>query len=217
LRPGGIHEPFRDGDCDDSPPRGSLIMAQLVSDVTNSVLGLRLDKVRLRKHNRRWSLIYALTASEIVALTDIGVDRIEHVGSTSVPGLAAVPILDIAIGLQAHEVVDDIAAQLARVGYVDLGGEQGDLGRLLARESSPAVRTIHIFIVGYGTEAWHEFGAFRDGLKNNALVRSQYSDVKRALARRFSEDRESYRAAKNAFVRKTLDVISTGRVACDPK
>jgi GrpB-like predicted nucleotidyltransferase (UPF0157 family) len=190
-------------------------MAQLVSDVTNSPLGLRLDKVRLREHNRRWSLIYALTASEIVALTDVGVDRIEHVGSTSVPGLTAVPILDIVIGLHGHELVDDIAAQLVEVGYVDLGDEGGDLGRLLARESSPAVRTIHVFIVGYGTEAWHEFRTFRDGLRNDALVRAQYSDVKRALARRFSGDRESYRAGKNAFVRKTLDVLSNGRAGSD--
>ena len=190
-------------------------MGQLVSEVTNAALGLRQDRVHLRDHNRRWSLIYALTASEIVAVTEVAADRIQHVGSTSVPGLAAIPVLDIAIGLEGPESVDAVAAHLEKVGYVDQGQEEGDLGRLLVRESSPDVRTIQVFIVGYGTQAWREFTEFRDALMNDPLVVAQYSDVKHALAQRFSGDRESYRAGKNAFVRKTLAVLSKGRAGGD--
>lgn len=191
-------------------------MADLVNDVTNAALGLRRGKVRLSEHNRRWSFVYAFTASEIASVTGIPAERIQHVGSTSVEGLPAKPILDIALGIDDAEAVDAVASHLVGVGYLDRGTGEGSIGRLVVRESSPEVRTVHVHIVGYGTEAWRDYVEFRDALRNDLLVRDQYADVKRTLARRFSEDRKSYRTAKNAFIRKTLDVLSSGRAGGDP-
>ena len=190
-------------------------MADLVSDLTNAALGLRRGEVRLSEHDRRWSFVYALIALEISTVTGIRADRIQHVGSTSVEGLAAKPILDIAIGVDDAESVDGVVGHLLEAGFIDRGMGGGSIGRLMVRESSPDVRIVHVHIVEYGTREWRDYVEFRDGLRNDSQVRDQYADVKRTLAQRFPEDRKSYRTAKNAFILKTLQVLSDGGEGVD--
>ena len=191
-------------------------MPDFVKDVTNAALGLQRGTVRFSEHNRRWSFVYALIASEIAEVTGVSSERIQHVGSTAVPELAAKPILDIAIGVGDGESVGAIVGHLVGIGYLDRGDGEGSIGRLVVRESSPEVRTVHVHMVGYGTEEWRSYVAFRDALLNDPLVRDQYADVKRTLAQSFPEDRKSYRTAKNAFIVKTLEVLSSGRAGADP-
>jgi len=190
-------------------------MADLVSDLINAVLGLRRGQVRVVEHDRRWSFVYALIALEISTVTGIRADRVQHVGSTSVEGLVAKPILDIALGVDDAESVDGVVRHLVEAGFIDRGVGEGSIGRLMVRESSPDVRIVHVHIVEYGTREWRDYVEFRDGLRNDSLVRDQYADVKRALARRFPEDRQSYRTAKNAFILKTLQVLSDGGEGVD--
>ncbi len=183
-------------------------MPDLVSDLTNQVLGLRKGTVRLAEHDRRWTFVYALIASEISRVTGIRDERIQHVGSTSVEGLAAKPTLDIVVGVDDRKSVDSVAEHLVETGFIDRGPGEGSIGHLLVRESAPGVRIVHIHIVGYGTQDWRNCVDFRDGLRNDPLARDQYADVKRTLALRFSDDRKSYRSAKDAFIRKTLQMLS---------
>ena len=191
-------------------------MADLVSDLINAVLGLRRGQVRVVEHDRRWSFVYALMALEISTVTGIRADRIQHVGSTSVEGLVAKPILDIALGVDDAESVDGVVRHLVEAGFIDRGVGEGSIGRLMVRESSPDVRIVHVHIVEYGTREWRAYVEFRDGLRNDSLMRDQYADVKRTLAQRFPEDRKSYRTAKNAFILKTLQVLSDGGEQVDP-
>ena len=160
--------------------------------------------------------MYALIALEISTVTGIRADRIQHVGSTSVEGLVAKPILDIALGVDDAESVDGVVGHLVGSGFLDRGMGEGSIGRLVVRESSPDVRIVHVHIVGYGTRAWKDYVEFRDGLRDDSVVRDQYADVKRTLAQRFPEDRKSYRTAKNAFILKTLQVLSDGGEEVDP-
>ena len=192
-------------------------MTDLVSDLTNAALGLRKGEVRLSEHNRQWSFVYALIASEISTVTGIHADRIQHVGSTSVEGLAAKPILDIVLGVDAAESVDGVVGHLVESGFIDRGAGEGSIGRLVVRESLPDVRIVHVHIVEYGTRKWRDYVEFRDGLKSDSVMRDQYADVKRTLAERFSEDRKSYRTAKNAFIQKSLQVLSDGGAGGGPE
>ena len=179
-----------------------------VTDPANGGLGIRRGTVRLSEHDPRWASVGATTAAEVADATGIPAGRIEHVGSTSVPGLVAKPILDIAVGVDHSESVDKTAAHLVGAGYLDRGTGGGSVGRLLVRESSPEVRTVHVHVVGFGTEAWRDYVEFRDALRNDPALKDQYAQVKRTLAQRFPEDRTSYRHAKDTFIRSTLDMLS---------
>ncbi len=132
-------------------------------------------------------------------------------------GLAANPILDIVIGVDHLKSVDSVVNQLVEAGFLDRGLGEGSIGHLVVRASSPDVRIVHVHIVGYDTQDWRNYVDFRDELRKDPLLRDQYADVKRTLSRRFSNDRKAYKTAKNAFARKTLQVLSSGGPEGAPK
>ena len=175
--------------------------------MTPEALGIRRGTVHLSDHDPRWASVGASTASEIAGATGIPADRIQHVGSTSIPGLAAKPILDIVVGVTEGHSVDAIVGHLVGLGYIDRGVGRGSIGRLIVRESSPDVRTVHVHIVAHGTRDWSDYVDFRDALKSDLELRSRYAEVKSALARRFPGDRKAYRHGKNAFIQDTLDTL----------
>ena len=185
-------------------------MDEPVIDTTNRSLGIRRGTVHLTEHDPRWASVGAATVSEIADATGIPRDRVQHVGSTSVPGLTAKPILDIVLGVSDADSIDAVAGDLVSLGYLDRGGSGGassSIGRLIVRESLPDVRTVHVHIVEHGTDAWGDYVEFRDALRSDLSLRDQYAEVKRKLARDFPEDRTSYRHAKNAFIRSTLSTL----------
>jgi GrpB-like predicted nucleotidyltransferase (UPF0157 family) len=74
-------------------------MDDLGTDQSNQGLGITRGTVHLSDHDPRWASIGVVTVSQIADATDTPADRIQHVGSTSVPGLPAKPILDIVLGM----------------------------------------------------------------------------------------------------------------------
>ncbi len=92
-------------------------MDEPVIDTTNRGLGIRRGTVHLSEHDPRWASIGAATASEVADATGIPAERIQHVGSTSVPGLAAKPILDIIVGVDNPESIDVVAGHLHGSGH----------------------------------------------------------------------------------------------------
>ena len=176
---------------------------------TDLGLGIRRGTVHLSDHDPRWAVVGASTASEIAGATGLPAARVQHAGSTSIAGLPAKPILDIVVGVTGGDSIEAIAGHLLGLGYMDRGDGRGSIGRLLVRESSPEIRTVHMHIVAHGTQAWDNYVDFRDTLRSDLELRRRYAEVKNALAGRFPGDRASYRHGKNAFIQDTLDTFRT--------
>ena len=151
----------------------------------------RPDRRRRPRHRRRrmsievvdWSPRWAEQFDEVAAvlreaLAGIGSARVEHVGSTSVPGLAAKPILDIDVIVDAADVPAAIAA-LESVGYV----HRGDLG-VTGREAfhAPDEPRRHVYVCTAGTTNVRNHLAVRDVLRSRDDLRDAYAAVKLALA-----------------------------------
>jgi len=135
------------------------------------------------------------------ALAGVDIESIEHVGSTSVPGLAAKPVLDIDVIVQAESVVAAISA-LETVGYRHLG----DLG-VSGREAFVAPDAFperHVYLCTGGTLPVRNHLAVRDVLRSRPDLRDEYAEVKVRLASDPRIDIDSYIAAKSAVLRKVL-------------
>ena len=134
------------------------------------------------------------------------VGPIEHIGSTAVPGLAAKPVIDIMAAV--HDLPSSKAAigalQALRYCYFDY---KADVMHWLCKPSE-LVRTHHLHLVPFGSPLWHERLVFRDRLRADAAVRASYSELKRALASKYREDRESYTEAKTEFIQSVLEEIA---------
>ena len=128
--------------------------------------------------------------------------RIEHVGSTSVPGLAAKPIIDLVIVVAGSSDVAPAIARLATLGYV----HRGNLG-VDDREAFDHQREFkrhNLYVCPEGTIGLVNQLAMRDYLRARPDAASEYGELKRQLARQFPNDIDSYVYGKTDFVLRAL-------------
>ena len=155
-------------------------------------------------YDPRWSEAFEREQARIVralgGLMD-GVVAIEHVGSTSVPGCAAKPIIDIMISVRELARGERCVEPLVELDYEYLG-EYGIPGRLYFRKGEP--RSHHIHLVEHGCDFWVRHIAFRDVLRQRADLVEQYGALKRELAAKYGTDRVGYTEAKSPFIDAAL-------------
>jgi GrpB-like predicted nucleotidyltransferase (UPF0157 family) len=168
------------------------------------MLGCERHLVRLVPYQPAWAELFQQEAGQLRAALGDQVVRIEHVGSTSIPGLDAKPILDIVIAVRDMADATPLENALAPLGY--LHQSENDMpGRLYFVKRTPDDRsTHHLNITELGTECWFTHLAFRDYLRSDPRVREEYRDLKRDLARRHHHDRAAYRDGKVPFIQRVL-------------
>lgn len=140
------------------------------------------------------------------ALGDVAMS-IEHVGSTSVPGLAAKPILDIDVVIGSREELPAAIEGLARLGY-EHEGDQDVAGREAFRpREGTAPRTWpghHLYVCARDNRELSRHLALRDWLRRHEDDRARYAALKRRLAGVFRDDRDAYCAAKRGLIESVL-------------
>jgi GrpB-like predicted nucleotidyltransferase (UPF0157 family) len=134
---------------------------------------------------------------------------IEHVGSTAVPGLEAKPILDIDVVIRHADDFAIVAARLATLGYVHLG-DLGIVGRAAFR-AIPELPRHHLFVCASGAAALQAHLILRDTLRSDAELSAAYGALKRSLAEKYRDDRDSYAEGKTAFITAVLLDARDGR------
>ena len=132
------------------------------------------------------------------ALGDIAV-RVEHVGSTAVPGLAAKPILDLQLSVEAIEPRDRYTESLERLGYLSVPAPESPDYRLFAKPAERP-RTHHLHVCAAGSEHELRHIAMRDFLRAHPDEAARYEALKRDVAARHPQDRLAYIDGKDAFV-----------------
>lgn len=171
--------------------------------MTRYSLGLESGAVRVDPYNHEWPHLFGLEEKrlrEFFARANLAV-VIEHTGSTSIPGLAAKPVLDILAGYPPGESVQPYIHAMESAGYSHRG-QQGIPGREFFRRGEP--RSYHLHLTTIGSQFWKDHLAFRDRLRANAALRDQYAELKHNLAAQFPRNREAYINGKEAFVKSVL-------------
>jgi GrpB-like predicted nucleotidyltransferase (UPF0157 family) len=136
-----------------------------------------------------------------VALRDVAVIAIEHVGSTSVPGLAAKPVIDVDI-IVALEHLDDAIVAMELAGFRSLG-EQGIPDRWAFDAPRELPRT-NTYVVVDGSLAMRNHLGVRAVLRSDSALRDEYASLKRSIAARV-DDIDTYVEAKSAFLSTVLE------------
>ena len=151
----------------------------------------------------QWPRRFSLERESIAeALRPWIVAGIEHIGSTAVPGLSAKPVIDIMAPVASLEGSRDAVAAAAGIGYLHYP-YQPDVMHWLCKPS-PRFRTHHLHLVPYRSRLWFERLAFRDALRSDSRLRSEYAALKRRLAAEVGPDREAYTDGKSGFIRRVL-------------
>lgn len=124
--------------------------------------------------------------------------RIDHIGSTSVAGLDAKPVIDIQVSVRSFDDVPAMAERLAGLGYA-LRSENPDRTKRYFRETA-AMRRTHIHVREHGSFAEQVALLFRDYLRTHAHEAKRYAAVKHSLAKSLRSERERYTEEKDPFI-----------------
>ena len=162
-------------------------------------------------YNPDWPLEFASLCQVIgSALGELAI-AIEHIGSTSVPGLPAKPIIDLDVVIASRELLPQVIQRLAGLGYVH-EGDKGVPGReaftcdVMTPQDGSGRRwpEHHMYVCCQDSDELAHHLVFRDYLRAYPQVASAYAQLKRQLSERYRNDREAYTEGKTAFVEGVL-------------
>jgi GrpB-like predicted nucleotidyltransferase (UPF0157 family) len=155
-------------------------------------------RVRLSPYRPEWAERFAAERERIAAALGPAAERIEHIGSTSVPGLDAKPIVDILVAV-ADPADPALCSAFESAGYGLRVDEQRH------RMFRTPERDVHVHLWVAGSEDVTRHLAFRDRLRASEADRRAYSELKHRLAEREWADINDYADAKGALIGEILE------------
>jgi len=156
-------------------------------------------------YNPLWVKKYEEESLHIKGILSDNCIAIYHIGSTSVEGLVAKPIIDIMVAVRSLEKVDCVAEAFSKIGYEYLGEFGIEGRRYLRKGGDERTHQIHIF----QADDWNNIGrhlAFRDYMRTHEKEREEYAKIKIELAKRFPYDIDGYCDGKENFVREMEEI-----------
>ncbi|MGM0828222.1 MAG: GrpB family protein [Bacillota bacterium] len=159
--------------------------------------GLMRD-VKVVPHQSDWKEKFEMEKRKLTKLLPDA--TIHHIGSTSVPGLAAKPIIDILIEVPGLESIDDQTEEFSQLDFVGKG-ENGIPNRRYFYKGEGNKRIVHLHIFPYGIDHVIRHLAFRNYLREHNAEARRYGELKSRLAKKFQQDMEGYIQGKDQFVK----------------
>ena len=156
------------------------------------------DPVVIATYDPSWPGLFSdLAASLRQALGETAL-RIDHIGSTSVPGLDAKPVIDLQISVASFDPLNVFRIPIEGIGFV-FRADNPDLTKRYFRER-PGARRTHIHVRRAGSWAEQLVLLFRDYMRNHEEDAGRYAHLKRRLAQQYGGDRYGYTDAKAPFI-----------------
>lgn len=169
-------------------------------------LGLISGTVKIEEYNPEWKVEFYKEKTKLKEqLQNLDVN-IQHVGSTSILGCCAKPIIDIAIGIESLEYGEKLIPILRNIGY-EYCGDAGIPGRHFFKKKNGELSTHYIHLELIKGELWNNHILFRDYLNKHPQLIIEYSNLKKRLEKDFSENRDNYAMGKNPFIETVLETV----------
>ncbi|NFV13981.1 GrpB family protein [Clostridium sp. FAM 1755] len=151
-------------------------------------------------HNPEWKIKYQKEADKIYNIMKEEIVKIHHIGSTSIKGIYAKPVIDILVEVQDINNVDNYNKKMKSLGYI-AKCEYGIKGRRFFLKGLYH-RTHHVHIFEKGDSEIERHINFRDYMREHKEEAKQYEELKKELALEFRYDIDSYCEGKDSFIKK---------------
>ncbi|QQK75231.1 GrpB family protein [Salicibibacter cibarius] len=157
-----------------------------------------MRKAEITPYNNHWPMMFSKEANKLHTIFGSEIIQIHHIGSTSVKGLKAKPVIDIMPVVKSISQIDRYNSAMIDIGY-EPKGEHGIQGRRFFQKGGEE-RTHHVHVYESGSSNIERHLAFRDYLRTHPEVLKKYADVKEDLSKRFLYDVASYTREKEQLV-----------------
>jgi GrpB-like predicted nucleotidyltransferase (UPF0157 family) len=166
-------------------------------------LGLDYGTVGLSRTTEEWLVAGSALRDRVADMMGIA-GRVEQIGSSSVLGLLAKPIIDLAVGLTPDDDLALFTAELEAAGWIYRGDAGSAGGHVFVLETRPWHRVAHLHAVELHGEQWSNYLRLRDLLRASPQARDRYETEKVRLADQHTHDHEGYTAGKTHVVTSLL-------------
>jgi GrpB-like predicted nucleotidyltransferase (UPF0157 family) len=161
--------------------------------------------VEIRHYDPAWPDMFADQCHQVSAVLQHWLARpVEHIGSTSVPGLPAKPVVDMLAPVRSLDDARDAVDALDEAGWSFWPEDPCRHYRLWFLRPRPQERTHHLHVIAHDDPHAVALLAFRDALRGDSALRDEYARLKRDLAREHRDNRNAYSNAKSDFVERVL-------------
>jgi len=160
------------------------------------------EAICIENYKYEWAVAAERLIIELTELYPFEPTYFEHIGSTSVPGLSAKPIIDIIYPIENFLLIENIEFALKQNDWHLIPPEldnKGDYRRTFVKVVNDR-RFAHFHLIISGSGDYELKKRFRDILRSNPLLVKQYSELKYHLVEKYTNDRESYTEAKSNFI-----------------
>jgi GrpB-like predicted nucleotidyltransferase (UPF0157 family) len=165
-----------------------------------------MPPVIVSPYSAEWPAHFTVVRDALLATFAPQVVEIEHIGSTSVPGLAAKPVIDVLLGARTLAEIEQKIEALGDLGFTYVPKYEVEIPtrRYFVKASATTPR-VHLHAVERDSRIWAEHMAFRDRLRTDAALCATYQRLKLRLAEEYADDKAAYTEAKGPFI---LSVIA---------
>jgi GrpB-like predicted nucleotidyltransferase (UPF0157 family) len=163
-----------------------------------------MDRIVVVDADPEWPKKFQEIAAYLSPFMGDSIVRIEHVGSTSVPGLAAKPIIDIDVVVASEEQVPVVLGQIESAGYRWVGDLTVKGREAFEPVSARQLAAHHLYLVVENNRALADHWLLRDALSDDPELIARYAAIKRDNVVLSGGDGDRYTALKAAFVAEVL-------------
>lgn len=157
--------------------------------------------VKLDPYTSEWKTEFGIEKERLSTILNGHIIDIQHVGSTSIEGCHAKPVIDILIGIESLEYGEALIPILVEQGYIHKFNVPGEV---YFKKQSNGLTTHHIHIAPINGQVWKNQILFRDYLRLHPEKLQEYMQLKQCLAIQFANDRDQYSKGKEDFILQVL-------------
>ena len=170
------------------------------------IIGQHKRDINVVPYRSGWKELYEQEANLLRSTLGEKALLIEHIGSTSIPGMTAKPIIDIIVAVVSLIEATELIPMLEALGYEYKTRDTVPERMFFVKERTPEYRTHHLNITQQDSGFWVNQIAFRDYLRVHEQAAAEYGDLKVHLAKVYTHTREIDRDGKTEFVDRVLEL-----------
>ncbi len=161
-------------------------------------------------YDPQWPILYEEEKARILEVIGDKVVKIEHIGSTAVPGLGAKPVIDIMLAIPHLADAERCIEPLRSIGYEYIPKYEASIPERRYFRKGPPEAHIHLHVVEPMSDFWERHILFRDFLRAHPEIAQEYYQLKKGLAAKYGSDHCAYTEAKAPFIKS---VVAKARAA----
>jgi len=174
-------------------------------------IGLKKGTVAVEPHKIEWETAAKKLIDHLKVIVQDDMTDAQHIGSTSIKGICAKPIIDIVVGVSSFDKIMKHNDDLSKNGIIYRGQDYPGQHLYVVVDSKTEIQTHFIHVVIWGQDIWNNYINMRDYLNAHEDAAKEYANLKERLAKEYPKDRIAYTNGKSAMIEKILQEAAVWR------